>query len=121
MIREQLIACFQDTLQISEGRLRENTIASIRSNKVYKENFVSKKKDRNDIHAVVSVHSGTTFDVAKRYCQFGRVAVLNFANPEIPGGGVFNGAMAQEECLCRSSNLYKCINNENVYEVTNYK
>ena len=24
-------------------------------------------------------------------------------------------AMAQEECLCRSSNLYSCISNENVF------
>ena len=41
--------------------------------------------------------------------------MLNFANPHYPGGGVHNGAMAQEECLCRSSNLYPCISNKNVF------
>lgn len=41
--------------------------------------------------------------------------MLNFANPHNPGGGVHNGAMAQEECLCRSSNLYPCISNKNVF------
>lgn len=41
--------------------------------------------------------------------------MLNFANPHYPGGGVHNGDMAQEECLCRSSNLYPCISNKNVF------
>lgn len=114
-MRNELITCFQDTLQFSKCQLNENTMASIKSNKVYKENFVSKIARKNE-QAIVRVYEGTTFDNAKNYCEFGRVAVLNFANPEYPGGGVANGAMAQEECLCRSSNLYACISDENVFE-----
>lgn len=114
-MKEKLITCFQDTLQISEEKLKENTITSVKSNKIYMENFISKKSHKDE-RAIISVHSETTFEIAKKYHQFGKVAVLNFANPEYPGGGVCNGAMAQEECLCRSSNLYLCLNNENVFK-----
>lgn len=41
--------------------------------------------------------------------------MLNFANPHYPGGGVTKGAQAQEESLCRCSNLYPCLNAGNVY------
>lgn len=116
MGREERIACFRDTFEKSNsGTLKQRTERAISTNCVYKEGFLS-KVEHKDKHALVCVHVGTTFEVAKQYRGFGRLAVLNFANPEIPGGGVWNGAMAQEECLCRSSNLYACISNENAIE-----
>lgn len=84
------------------------------STKVYKENFQSeaskygyqaKLVDNN----FITVCEGTSFAIAKEYVGQGKIGVLNFANPHNPGGGVVNGAMAQEECLCRSSNLYPCL------------
>jgi len=36
----------------------------------------------------------------------GRIAVLNFASPKRPGGGVMTGASAQEEAICRITDLY---------------
>jgi uncharacterized protein (TIGR02452 family) len=38
-----------------------------------------------------------------------KVAVVNFANENTPGGGFINGARAQEEAICRSTGLYASI------------
>ena len=116
MGKEDLIVCFEDTLEKSNyGSLKQRTARSVKSNRVYKEDFISRANHRGE-NATIEVYSGSTFDVARRYCSLGKVAVLNFANPENPGGGVQLGAMAQEECLCRSSNLYGCISNPNVFD-----
>lgn len=59
----------------------------------------------------VSVIENTTFQCARDTFVLGKkTAVLNFANPHEPGGGVLRGAMAQEECLCRCSDLYNALN-----------
>lgn len=119
-MNEILVKCFNDTLNVSNSMLLSETINAINSNKIYKENFVAGKKNEKqaykDIFNYLSVESNKSFNAAKQYSQLGKVAVLNFANPHFPGGGVKNGAMAQEECLCRSSNLYLCLNAKNVYE-----
>lgn len=115
MGKENLIVCFQHTVEMSKtGSLERKTSQAVKSNKVYKEGFVSTIPERNESSSII-VKAGTTFDAARQYCALGKVAVLNFANPENPGGGVALGAMAQEECLCRSSNLYLCLSNDNVF------
>ena len=39
-----------------------------------------------------------------------KIAILNFASATNPGGGVVNGSSAQEESICRCTNLYPCLN-----------
>lgn len=116
MESSELILCFQDTMNLVNSKtLLYETEKTYNSNKIYYENFTSevkKIKEKGDI----IVQNNTSFAAAKMFLKYGKTAVLNFANPENPGGGVQNGAMAQEECLCRSSNLFACLSAKNVYE-----
>lgn len=112
---EKLIECFRHTYEYSFcDALRFDTQKAIESTCVYREAFMAVTR-KNDYQADIIVEENTSFAAAMKYKEFGRIAVLNFANPEYPGGGVRNGAMAQEECLCRSSNLYPCLCDVNVF------
>ncbi len=64
----------------------------------------------------VEVQNETTLAAAQRLCVAGlSPAVLNLASATHPGGGFLSGARAQEEYLARSSALYACIENNEMY------
>ena len=57
----------------------------------------------------IAVTKSRSFEAAMRLHRENpgkKIAVMNFANAFHAGGGVVNGASAQEECLCRTSTLY---------------
>ena len=59
----------------------------------------------------VIVSGKRSLEAAETYAKQGKkVCVLNFASATNPGGGVVNGSSAQEECICRCTTLYPCLN-----------
>ncbi len=61
--------------------------------------------------AKVIVSGKRSLEAAEPYAKQGKkVCVLNFASASNPGGGVVNGSSAQEECICRCTTLYPCLN-----------
>lgn len=115
-----LVEIFEDTLKkiktdeeliLATGKMQNGTVLYL------EEYFASYHPVKNEEYNITVVED-TTFHCASGFAGEKKVAVLNFANPYRPGGGVKNGAVAQEECLCRSSNLYAAL--ETPYLHANY-
>lgn len=71
----------------------------------------------------VYVTNQDSFEAAQDILKSGidkKVAVLNFANPVNPGGGVRHGAMAQEELLCLRSTLLKSLESPEAIKYYDY-
>lgn len=121
MDREELIKVFEDTMELASTKFSGPTLGAQKITKV-----LSTIKDFSgekifDEPAVIKVTKRDTFTAAKEYSKNfdydseafdGFTAVLNFASATNPGGGVTKGSTAQEECLCRCSNLYPILHQE---------
>lgn len=108
------IEVFNDTLfKIKHNwELAEKTRTAIDKTRVYEEEFHSLKKPCFPDSRIFFEESLSLLS-AYRFADRGmKTGVLNFANPIEPGGGVLRGASAQEEYLCRASNLYPCLTSE---------
>jgi uncharacterized protein (TIGR02452 family) len=105
-----LIDAFSDTLKrIREDETLKKATACMQARTLlylagYESILSTVKSDVPDILVV----EDTTYHCVQAYAKDSTIktAVLNFANAYTPGGSVLQGVMAQEECLCRSSNLY---------------
>ena len=112
MGRDENIEIFEDTLRLCRENeiIEKATKASKDAQKLILESDKLRIR-RNDIYdtpASIVVSSKRSFEAAASYTNL-RVCVHNFASASNPGGGVERGSTAQEECLCRCSNLYPCL------------
>lgn len=118
MGREENIAVFEDTERLcSENRrLKESIAKSIAQQKLVLEGDTIPAVDKH-IYAEptrIVVSKKRSFEAASEY-KGQKVCVHNFASASNPGGGVTRGANAQEECLCRCSSLYFCLNTQDMW------
>lgn len=113
MGRNENVIVFKDTENLckTNPRISEAVKRSTSAQKLILEGdaLAEQKKDLYEDAVNVIVTKKRTFEAAAAY-KNQHVAVHNFASASNPGGGVTKGANAQEECLCRCSGLYFCLN-----------
>ena len=118
MSREDNVSIFQDTERMCKEntRLKAAIRNSIKNQKLILENDtipeIDKKKYEESAQVIVS--KKRSYEAAFAY-KDQRVCVHNFASASNPGGGVTRGSNAQEECLCRCSDLYFCLNTSEMW------
>lgn len=109
MGRQENIEIFKDTEKLCKenAAIKQALQKSRKGQKLITEDvemsLIDKKRFRHPAKVVVS--KKRTLEAAAAYKET-KTAVHNFASASNPGGGVERGANAQEECLCRCSDLY---------------
>lgn len=100
---KDLRSVYQETMvECMEGKF-----GGLGESKLYKEEVRLEAMTDEPCETKVAVVNGDCLEVGKSMLDEGlNPAVLNMANAFRPGGGVINGARAQEECIFRRSNLF---------------
>ncbi len=98
MNKEELIEVYKDVKILAEWVI-DKPIHRLCNLTTFKIDNNFKKKTK------ITVEPLDTISALIKYEKLGKTAILNMASQTKKGGGVENGAMAQEECLFRCSNL----------------
>ena len=94
---QKLITIFEETLEYCQLKLESEQISCM--------DYMQLKK------AEIIVLNVDCVTAARKFIEKGcNVAMLNMASFSTPGGGVQKGSRAQEEHLCRLSNLFPMLN-----------
>lgn len=107
--REQMQEVFDDTLRfMKEDSFLTGSVAKTEAaTRVYPADF-AEEIDAHKAGSVRVIQGRTLRTALELHAEFPdmKIAALNFAASQHPGGGVWAGSRAQEESLCRSSTLY---------------
>lgn len=118
--KERLVKVFKDTREnyLNNSILKDSVENSISNYRIYDKDFISEINTIKSNGNSLIIENLTTVDAIMKYKNDGKIMALNFASGTRPGGGVINGAKAQEESLCRASTLYKVLTEEsgNIYD-----
>ncbi len=110
---QKRVEIFNDTLNIINNLEQEKFLKSP-VNTVYSENEYPNFSFRKNTNCEIELSTRRTTEATLKLHKESpnlRIAVLNFANAYHPGGGVREGSPAQEESICRVTDLYRFLSN----------
>ena len=104
----ELVKVFNDTRRKTWGVYKKDTTRLVFKNtEVYKGDL--KPKQGKKKLTPIDIVKGGTVSVGYQLAKESDTAILNFADALIPGGRVILGSKAQEENICRCTNLYSSL------------